>query len=402
MPVAVDLFAGAGGFSLGAEEAGYEIAQAIEIDDWACETLELNHPYTRIHRADLRELSDDWVRRELQSEPDLLIGGPPCQGFSHAGPATKDPKDPRNSLFREFVRVARVLEPRLIVMENVPGILRAKTADGHRVAEIVEEELRGLGYFVQRYVLEAERFGVPQIRRRVFFVGSSDDSLPDEIPATHGDSPELLRPLLPVLTVRDAISDLPVVDVGHRDPSVDYEGPPMNDYQREMRSGASADLYNHVPMRHSPRVVKRFEQIMPGQSQSHVTDPELVPTARLRPSNGPSSTYDQNNRRMFWDRPCHTLAASFYANFIHPELNRNFTPREGARIQTFPDRYVFRGKPTVVSNKLLTREGRHAEKHLGQYNQIGNAVPPTLGRELLRELTRQNVGAASGLSESIA
>lgn len=83
-------------------------------------------------------------------------------------------------------------------------------------------------------------------------------------------------------------------------------------------------------------------------------------------------------------------------------MNRNFTPREGARIQTFPDRYVFRGKPTVVSNKLLTREGRHAEKHLGQYNQIGNAVPPTLGRELLRELTRQNVGAASGLSESIA
>ncbi len=402
MPVAVDLFAGAGGFSLGAEEAGYEVAQAIEIDEWACETLELNHPETQIHQADLRELSDDWVARELPSEPDLLIGGPPCQGFSHAGPSTKDPKDPRNSLFREFVRVASVVEPRLIVMENVPGILRARTADGLQVAGIVEDELRNLGYSVQRYVLEAERFGVPQIRRRVFFVGSSDASLPDEIEPTHGDSPESLLPLLPVLTVRDAISDLPVVDVGDREPSVPYQGPPVNDYQREMRRGASPELHNHVPMRHSPRVVRRFEQIMPGQSQSHVTDPELAPTARVRPTDSPSSTYDQNNRRMFWDRPCHTLAASFYANFVHPELNRNFTPREGARIQGFPDRYVFRGKPTVVSTKLLTREGRHAEKHLGQYNQIGNAVPPILGRELLRELAGQSVSGPADLSQSVA
>jgi DNA (cytosine-5)-methyltransferase 1 len=402
MPSAVDLFAGAGGFSLAAELAGYEVTQAVEIDDWACETLARNHSGTTVHRADLRELSDEWVRRQLDSEPDLLIGGPPCQGFSHAGPAQKDPKDPRNSLFREFVRVARLLEPRLIVMENVPGILRAKTADGQGVAAIVESELRALGYNVQRYVLEAERFGVPQLRRRVFFVGADSSQLPEEIPATHGDSPQLLAPLSPVLTVRDAISDLPIVDVGDRANSVEYEGPPQNHFQEEMRERAPRELLNHIPMRHSPRVVLRFKEIMPGQSQSHVTDAALAPLRRVRPEGSPTATYDQNNRRMHWDRPCHTLAASFYANFVHPELHRNFTPREGARIQTFPDRYVFEGKPTVVSSKLLSREGRDAERHLCQYNQIGNAVPPRLGQALLRAVSLPSTESSTRLSGSLA
>ncbi|MEJ7717158.1 MAG: DNA cytosine methyltransferase [Thermoleophilaceae bacterium] len=91
---------------------------------------------------------------------------------------------------------------------------------------------------------------------------------------------------------------------------------------------------------------------------------------------------------MFWDRPCHTLPASFYATFVHPELHRNFTPREGARIQSFPDSYVFHGKPTVVSQKLLAREGRHAERHLGQYNQIGNAVPPLLAQAVVNAVLK--------------
>ncbi len=387
MPVAVDLFAGAGGFSLGAEYAGYDVAQAVEIDAWACETLTRNHPETAVHQADLRELSDEWVMRRLERSPDLLIGGPPCQGFSHAGPSRKDPKDPRNSLFREFVRVARLLEPKLLVMENVPGILRAKTSDGDSVAEIVEDELRGLGYEVRRYVLEAERFGIPQSRRRVFFVGAEKLDLPEEIAATHGEDPGPSTGLDPVLTVRDAISDLPLVDVGHRADSVEYVGPPENPFQEQMREGASPELFNHVPMRHSARTVQRFREIGPGQSQSHVTDEALAPRRRVRPPGSSAGTYDQNNRRMHWDRPCHTLAASFYANFVHPELHRNFTAREGARIQTFPDRYVFAGKPTVVSAKLLSREGRHAEQHLCQYNQIGNAVPPLLGQALLEAVS---------------
>jgi DNA (cytosine-5)-methyltransferase 1 len=383
---AVDLFAGAGGFSAGAEMAGYEVTDAVEIDEWACETLSRNHPSTTVHCSDIRELSQDWIEAELPSQPDLLVGGPPCQGFSHAGPARKDPKDPRNSLFKEFVRFAKVLKPKLVVMENVPGILRAKTHAGESVAKIVEEELAALGYGVRRYVLEAERFGVPQIRRRVFFVGSSEAELPLEISPTHGPALDLFSAQGPILTVRDAISDLPVVNVGDATERIIYEGPPTNTFQLAMRAGAGDELHNHKPMRHSRRMIERFEQIRPGQSQRHVSQADLAPRRRIRRAENEPVAYDQNNRRMFWDRPCHTLAASFYANFVHPELHRNFTPREGARIQTFPDRYVFEGKPTVVSTKLLTREGRHAERHLCQYNQIGNAVPPRLGFALLAAL----------------
>lgn len=385
----IDLFAGAGGFSLGAEQAGIHIEHAVEIDEWACETLRANHADCRIIAADIRSLDAEWWKSEVQKYPDLLIGGPPCQGFSRAGPAHKDPKDPRNSLFQEFVHVARILQPRLVILENVPGILKARTASGESVADIIEGELRSLGYMVTRFVLQAEQFGVPQIRKRVFFAGSLEGRLPDLISPTNGGEsgqPSLLDDCLPEsLTVRDAISDLPHVDVGSYDERVKYTGPPVNEFQRKMRLGAGDWLENHVPMRHSPRTVERMKAIKPGQSQSHVVD-RYAPKRRVRSEADGTGTYDQNNRRMHFDRPCHTLAASFYANFIHPELNRNFTPREGARIQTFPDKYVFKGKPTVVSMKLLSREGRKAEQHLCQYNQIGNAVPPRLAEVLITNL----------------
>ncbi|CAN5196119.1 DNA cytosine methyltransferase [soil metagenome] len=337
----IDLFAGAGGFSLGVEQAGVQVEHAIEIDEWACETLRVNHRQCRVTNSDIRLLEDDWWRSEVQRHPDLLIGGPPCQGFSRAGPVNKDPKEPRNSLFREFVRVASILEPRLVILENVPGILRAKTENKESVASIIEDELRTLGYSTIRYVLNAERFGVPQLRRRVFFVGTMEGHLPEEISPTHrgeSEQPVLFGdPLCDPLTVRDAISDLPLVDVGHFDKRVKYVGSPTNKFQREMRKGAGEWIENHVPMHHSPRTIERMNAIKPGQSQSHVKE-EHAPRRRVRSETAGVGTYDQNNRRMYFDRPCHTLAASFYANFVHPELNRNFTPREGARIQTFPDR----------------------------------------------------------------
>jgi DNA (cytosine-5)-methyltransferase 1 len=376
----VDLFAGAGGFSLGATWAGCHVEHAIEVDEWACDTLEHNHDGSRVHRARIEQLDDRWIKREIDLYPDLVIGGPPCQGFSHAGRPNKDPKDPRNSLFREFVRFVGILEPRCVVMENVPGILRAKTGAGQPVSEIIVDELQRLGYSVTVAVLDAQHFGVPQARRRVLFMGSVDGAPLPPI-YTHGET-DLLSELKPVMSVGDAIGDLPLVDVGFVGPTVQYVGPPRNDFQAMMRAGAPSELANHIPMRHSARTVARFAAIAPGQSQSDVGE-EHAPRRRVRPESATVATYDQNNRRMYWDRPCHTLAASFYANFVHPHLNRNFTPREGARIQTFPDWYEFKGKPTVVSQKLLAREGRDAERHLCQYNQIGNAVPPLLGMRVV-------------------
>ena len=154
-----------------------------------------------------------------------------------------------------------------------------------------------------------------------------------------------------------------------------------------MRDDSEA-LWNHVAMKHTKRVVERFKQISFGESQSDVVD-EYAPRVR---SNGhliSRKRYDQNNRRLRPDRPSHTIPASFYANFVHPFQHRNFTPREGARLQSFPDTYVFCGKPTVVSHKLLTREGRIAERHLCQYAQIGNAVPPILARAVAANIAKQ-------------
>ena len=395
MLTAIDLFAGAGGFSLGATWAGYEVTHSLEIDDWACETLRANHQDTAVLNRNIVELSDSAVKRDFPRYPDLMVGGPPCQGFSHAAVGRQDPKDPRNSLFREFVRVAKLREPRRVIIENVPGLLRAKTAAGDRVGDLIVQELESLGYNVTIYILNAHEFGVPQIRRRVFFAGDLEAPLPAEIYPTHGEN-DLFGELHPFVTVRDAISDLPLVDVGSKLDPIAYDREAVNEFQRRMRS-AGGVVSNHVPMQHTPRMVERFKAIRPGQSQSDVPE-EHAPRIRVRKESEGPSRYDQNNRRMHWDRPCHTVPATFYANFVHPELHRNFTPREGARIQSFPDDYVFKGKATVVSQKLLAREGRDGERHLSQYVQIGNAVPPLLAQHLLTTLQQATIAAAAAKS----
>lgn len=392
----VDLFAGAGGFSLGFREAGFVVEHALEVDAWAAETLETNHAAegTRVWCVDIRAVSDSVVKREI-SQPDVIIGGPPCQGFSIANKG-KDPRDPRNSLFREFIRFVRLLEPRIVLMENVTGILRARTATGRKVIDIIEGELRALGYDVHTAVLDASEYGVPQIRKRVFICASADGPISPTPPKTHYypesvDNPSLFdsdtaASMSPVVTLWEAISDLPHVDVGDSEEFLPYTSPPANDYQRRMRA-QSTGVWNHVPMRHSKRMVERFKRIGWGQSQSDVPA-EHAPRARNSNGRKLGGRYDQNNRRMHPHRPCHTIPASFYANFVHPYLHRNFTAREGARIQSFPDHYVFRGKATVVSHKLLAREGRHDEAKLCQYNQIGNAVPPLLAEALARHIAR--------------
>lgn len=389
----LDTFAGAGGFSLGFQLAGAHVVGAIEHDSWACETFQFNHPEAEVLQGDITAISDEEIVRRFGSlKPDVVLGGPPCQGFSICNRNNGDPKDPRNSLFEEFIRVGRLLQPKVMIMENVPNLIKARAESKERVIDIICAELQKLGYLVDYRILEATHYGVPQIRKRLLVVASKE-KLTDLFPAqTHtiSEYPDLIDSgLKRCPTLWDAISDLPEIEAREGEEESEYTKAPSNEFQRYLR-GQSKKLFNHKAMNHSKRLVERFASMRWGDSTSDVPD-HLRPLKR-NSTEFSEKAYDQNNRRMHPDRPCHTIAASFYANFVHPYKNRNFTAREGARIQTFPDWYVFKGKPTVVSHKLLQREGRHEEKHLCQYNQIGNAVPPLLGKAIAENLIKQLQG----------
>jgi DNA (cytosine-5)-methyltransferase 1 len=388
----LDLFAGAGGFGLGFKSAGLEVPFSLEIDTWACDTLRHNNPDMLTIQEDIRNIrTPSQIKKICPFIPSVIIGGPPCQGFSISGSPNKDPKDPRNTLFIEFAKWVQVLEPTVFIMENVKGLLSRKNIDGKPVISIIIETFEKIGYTVAIWLLNAAEYGVPQVRERVFIVGYTRSLAPPQ--KTHTLTPDNQITMFaeledkPVITIWDAISDLPPLGAGEGDEEAYYATPPETDYQRQMRQRSTV-LYNHVAMKHSKRMVERFNLIEWGKSSASVSE-EHRP--RQRNGGGKLSTkvYDQNNRRLHPDKPSHTIAASFYANFIHPHQHRNLTAREGARIQSFPDTYRFLGKKTVVSHKLLRREGRHAEAHLCQYNQIGNAVPPLLAQKIAEHILEE-------------
>lgn len=388
----LDTFAGAGGFSLGFDLTGnYDIIGAIEFDKWAAETFKFNHPDSTVLIGDIQEYDKSFLLKIFKEKPDIILGGPPCQGYSIANRKAGDPADPRNSLFKEFVRLGEIFQPKVMIMENVPNLIKARTHDKELVINIIIKELRNLGYHVYHTILSATDLGVPQIRRRLVVIASQeplDNPFPQATHSTEYSTVTLFgSQLLPTPTLWDAISDLPQIEACEGAAEMDYTMKPKNEFQKMLR-GNSPKVYNHVAMRHSKRIVERFASMACGDSVSDVPD-HLKPIKRNGNGEFSEKLYDQNNRRMHAEKPCHTIAASFYANFVHPFKNRNFTPREGARIQTFPDWYVFKGKPTVVSHKLLQREGREEEKHLCQYSQIGNAVPPLMARAIASNIINQ-------------
>ena len=390
----LDSFAGAGGFSFGFSNAGFEIVGAIEIDDWAAQTFAFNHPRSRVVLGDIENLADCELEGTFSGEhkPDIILGGPPCQGFSICNRDAGDPKDPRNTLFNEFLRLGRLFSPSLMIMENVPNLIKARTSNGKKVIDVIIEELEELGYYVYPDILNATQYGIPQIRRRLFVIASVHELASPFPEPTHFDNFSKNAALSsvelePCPSLWEAISDLPDLEAREGAEQAPYDKAPMSKYQEKLR-GASKYVFNHKAMNHSKRMVKRFEAMSWGESVSDVPS-HLKPLRRNGNGRTSGKVYDQNNRRMHPEKPCHTIPASFYANFVHPYKNRNFTAREGARIQSFPDWFVFKGKPTVVSQKLLSREGRIKEKHLCQYSQIGNAVPPMLAESIARNIFLQ-------------
>ena len=391
----LDLFAGAGGFGLGFSMANnhFKVICSLEIDKWAVETLKANNKEKQkiIHR-DIREFSDsEEILSICPSKPEVIIGGPPCQGFSFAGP-TKDPKDPRNSLFRNYAQWVEVLQPKVFVMENVKGLLTGKNENNEKVIDIIKDTFISMGYTVKVWELNAANYGVPQNRERIFIVGNRFGKEISEPPITHYLPEEKkklngkCKSLTQAITVFKAIGDLPKLNAGEGKEEMTFTFKPRNDFQRTSRDGTTI-VHNHVTMIHTKRVVERYKQILNGISLEEIPDELKV---RKRSGNGELSDieYNSNYRHLKPDMISYTIPASFYSNFVHPKQPRNITSREAARLQSFPDSYVFKGKRTQISSKLLKQLGKEDENYLSQYNQIGNAVPPLLAKAVALRIVK--------------
>lgn len=371
-----DLFAGAGGFSLGFSMADYNINLCLEHDLWACDTLRFNHKHSKVIQSDIRNFdSKEKIEAVIPLIPDVIIGGPPCQGFSNAS-TNSDINDPRNSLFKNFAFWVNVVKPKVFVMENVAGILTKKNASGEKVIDIITSNFEKLGYSVEIWKLNAADYGVPQIRERIFIVGNSFGKKLGFPRPTHSATDSSLSKHI---TTGEAILDLPIINAKQGQESQSYTLNPSNEYQKWARGNAKV-LTNHVAMKHTERSVSRFKLIQSGELISDIPDDLKV---RKRGGKGELSVafFNSNYRHLKADRVSNTIPASFYSNFIHPITPRNITSREAARIQSFPDNYTFLGKRTLISSKLMRKLGKD-EDHLSQYNQIGNAVPPLLAKSI--------------------
>ncbi|MBQ7690544.1 MAG: DNA cytosine methyltransferase [Muribaculaceae bacterium] len=362
----IDLFSGCGGLTKGLSMAGIRSILASDIDENCEKTFRRNFPDVPFLCKDVTTISKEEVDFLTGNVlPDIIVGGPPCQGFSLANKRrNKVSDDPRNRLFYGFVKFINWYSPKLFVMENVKGLLSMQKG---AVLQTIIEEFGNAGKFggyeVDYRVLLASDYGVPQNRERVIIIGVRKDlglkpAFPEPLQLDHK------------ITLDEAISDLPQINACEGLEVMSYPVEPQNDYQRLMRSNMQYVL-NHIAMNHTKRLVERFKAIQPGQSLIDVWDTHGS-VKRGAPDQKSTIKFSQNNQRLFGDQPAPTIAASFQSNFIHPHLNRNFTAREGARIQSFPDDFVFEGMRTKMS----------WEKGLSQYQQIGNAVPVLLAKAI--------------------
>ena len=374
----LDLFSGAGGLTLGFNNAGIESIGAIEMDRFAAETFRYNFPETPLFVRDICSFTNEEISK-LFSSVDIVMGGVPCQGFSVAGPMQYGIIDERNSLVMEFCRFIEILRPKYCLLENVKGILNGKMTPSQKALCAYKETLKKLGYASKVYVLQAANFGVPQFRERVIVLSSYNAfCLPERINGSFSD--ESLW-----IVVKNVFDDLPDVKSGEGvNHMVEYKSEPKSEYQEYIRMN-SEGVTNHVAMKHTKRLIERFSKIPHGGS---LLDVPFEFGQRERNGSGldVNKRYKTNNQRLHPDRVSQIVTASFQSTFVHPDFNRNLTAREGARLQSFPDSFYFCGPRTLMSKSLLIKENRFDEIGLSQYNQIGNAVPPRMAEEIAKTL----------------
>lgn len=338
----VDLFAGAGGLSVGLEQAGFELIHAVEVDEDARETFAHNRRNCAVDdiSVDIRdyEAEDEILGATGEDSVDLIVGGPPCQGFSEV--VSPDGSDERNHLFEDFMNWVKILEPDAALFENVRGI---QNTAGGKFLEAVKESFDNFGYDVTPRVIQSSDFGVPQHRRRLLVLATKQDQIENPF-----DQYDLAPRAVP--GVMNSIGDLP--ELGSGEQSTKYQSAPETIIQQNLRGG-SDQVSAHKAANHTEDLVEMISYVPDGGNKEDIPD-------HLQPSSGYHNSYS----RLKSDEPAVAITSNMSkpssARCVHPYQDRGLTPREGARLQTFPDSYEFQGGLVSIRK------------------QIGNAVPPYL------------------------
>ncbi len=314
----IDLFSGSGGFSLGFDNKGFQNSFSIDIEPSFCETYKYNFPKHQLIEKDICELSDSEISylKEFE-EIDVVIGGPPCQGFSMAGNiGRKFIDDPRNKLFKEFVRVVKVVEPKFFVMENVARLFNHNKGETRK--EIIND-FQNIGYKVECKILNSADYGVPQVRKRIIFIGTKLNQ-------------EIIFPKKSVkkyLTVKEVLNNYP-----------------------SLYSGEESTIPNHIAMNHSDQMLEKMKYVKDGGNRAEIP-------VKLRPKSGDIRKYIRYKS----DEPSVCVTGDMRKIF-HYEQNRALTVRELAKLQSYPDDFVFKGSK------------------ISQQQQVGNSVPPKMAEAI--------------------
>lgn len=353
--VAIDLFCGCGGFSYGFQEAGFEMVLGIDMWKDATITYKHNLPKACVINEDITNVGAADLLKKINmaaDEIDVIIGGPPCQGFSVSGKRMID--DPRNKLYKSFVELVDDIRPKIFVMENVPGLIRLF---GGKVKDEVLHDFSSIGYRVTVQQLSSDDYGVPQQRKRVFFVGINKEKIPEDVEfcfpkATFG------IPTNPAITCKEAISDLDFVpdDVSLGE-DIEYKIPAQSEYQKLMRENSNS-IKNHSITIHKEQTKNIIAMVPDGGNYKDLPE-DLQSTRKVHIA----------WTRMNSDKPCFTIDTGHNHHFHYKE-NRVPTVRESARIQSFPDRFEFIGIKT------------------SQLKQVGNAVPPLMAKAIAEEVIK--------------
>lgn len=344
----LDLFCGAGGFSYGMEKnPHFRTVISLDNDPYVGETFKRNMPDCNVYIGDITssEMKEKITKEAKKLGVNMIIGGPPCQGYSNKGKKL-GLQDPRNFLFREYLSFVEELQPDVFVIENVKTLL--STSNGWFRDEIINT-IKELGYFVKYGVLNASQFGVPQARERAIFICSKHKEI--NLPTGSNGT---------IVTVRDAISDLAYLNSGEGEFAQNYIKPAESKYQHLMRNN-SLKLFNHMASKHKQIAIEKLMMIPPEKGKECLPA-ELIGNQKFKTTWG----------RLKWDEVSPTIDTRFDAasngTNNHPFLHRAITPREAARIQSFDDCFVF------IGSKIRIRK------------QIGNAVPPLLAKAIADQI----------------